>query len=110
MDVYSAVNPVNYHSLPITSGMEYVVKQGQRHDAFTLKQLLYQGKPLDKNKTYRVTVLDKKTFFTVLAEKLDGHKGSEGFTCGETRVREAWQAYVMSGKPLLAPSPYLTVE
>ena len=109
VDVYSTVKPVNYHSLPITSGLSYRVKQGKKVGAFTLDKVTYKGKSLEKEKTYRVTVLDKHSFFASLAKAVDARQGEKAFARGKRIVRKEWLDYFKKGKPLLEPTPYVEI-
>ena len=109
VDVYSTVKPVNYHSLPITSGLSYRVKQGKKVGAFTLDKVTYKGKSLEKEKTYRVTVLDKHSFFASLAKAADARQGEKAFARGKRIVRKEWLDYFKKGKPLLEPTPYVEI-
>ena len=109
VDVYSTVKPVNYHSLPITSGLSYRVKQGKKVGAFTLDKVTYKGKSLEKEKTYRVTVLDKHSFFAPLAKAADARQGEKAFARGKRIVRKEWLDYFKKGKPLLEPTPYVEI-
>ena len=109
VDVYSTVKPVNYHSLPITSGLSYRVKQGKKVGAFTLDKVTYKGKSLEKEKTYRVTVLDKHSFFAPLAKAADARQGEKAFARGKRIVRKDWLDYFNKGKPLLEPTPYVEI-
>lgn len=109
VDVYSTVKPVNYHSLPITSGLSYRVKQGKKVGAFTLDKVTYKGKSLEKEKTYRVTVLDKYSFFAPLAKAADARQGEKAFARGKRIVRKDWLDYFKKGKPLLEPTPYVEI-
>ena len=109
VDVYSTVKPVNYHSLPITSGLSYRVKQGKKVGAFTLDKVTYKGKSLEKEKTYRVTVLDKYSFFAPLAKAADARQGEKAFARGKRIVRKEWLDYFKKGKPLLEPTPYVEI-
>ena len=109
VDVYSTVKPVNYHSLPITSGLSYRVKQGKKVGAFTLDKVTYKGKSLEKEKTYRVTVLDKHSFFAPLAKAADARQGEKPFARGKQIVRKEWLDYFKKGKPLLEPTPYVEI-
>ena len=109
VDVYSTVKPVNYHSLPITSGLSYRVKQGKKVGAFTLDKVTYKGKSLEKEKTYRVTVLDKHSFFAPLAKAADARQGEKAFARGKQIVRKDWLDYFKEGKPLLEPTPYVEI-
>lgn len=109
VDVYSTVKPVNYHSLPITSGLSYRVKQGKKVGAFTLDKVTYKGKSLEKEKTYRVTVLDKHSFFAPLAKAADARQGEKAFARGKQIVRKEWLDYFKKGKPLLEPTPYVEI-
>ena len=109
VDVYSTVKPVNYHSLPITSGLSYRVKQGKKVGAFTLDKVTYKGKSLEKEKTYRVTVLDKHSFFAPLAKAADARQGEKAFARGKRIVRKDWLDYFKKGKPLLEPTPYVEI-
>ena len=105
VDVYSTVKPVNYHSLPITSGLSYRVKQGKKIGAFTLDKVTYKGKSLEKEKTYRVTVLDKHSFFAPLAKAADAGQGEKAFARSKRIVLKEWLDYFKKGKPLLEPTP-----
>lgn len=109
VDVYSTVKPVNYHNLPITSGLSYRVKQGKKVGAFTLDKVTYKGKSLEKEKTYRVTVLDKHSFFAPLAKAADARQGEKAFARGKRIVRKEWLDYFKKGKPLLEPTPYVEI-
>ena len=109
VDVYSTVKPVNYHSLPITSGLSYRVKQGKKVGTFILDKVMYKGKPLEKEKTYRVTVLDKHSFFAPLAKAADARQGEKAFARGKQIVRKDWLDYFKEGKPLLEPTPYVEI-
>lgn len=109
VDVYSTVKPVNYHSLPITSGLSYRVKQGKKVGAFTLDKVTYKGKSLEKEKTYRVTVLDKYSFFAPLAKAADARQGAKAFARGKRIVLKEWLDYFKKGKPLLEPTPYVEI-
>lgn len=110
VDVYSTVKPVNYHSLPITSGLSYSVKQGKQAGAFKLQGVSDKGKPLDKNKMYRVTILDKHSFFVSLAKAVDAQQGVAGFERGHRIVRKDWLAHFKAGKPLLEPTSYVQIS
>ncbi|MGM9520601.1 MAG: extracellular solute-binding protein [Phascolarctobacterium sp.] len=109
VDVYSSVSPVNYHNLPITSGLEYTVQQGSKVGAFKLQQVFVKGKPLDEQKQYRVTVLDKQTFFKALAEAADAKQGVAGFVRGRHIVRKDWLEYFKAGRSLLEPTSYVQI-
>ena len=109
VDVYSTVRPVNYHSLPITSGLEYTVQQGSRAGAFKLEQSLVNGKPLEKQRKYRVTVLDKYTFFKTVAKAADARHGADAFVRRKQIVRKDWLAYFKAGKDLIEPTQYVKI-
>ncbi|MGM9570319.1 MAG: 5'-nucleotidase C-terminal domain-containing protein, partial [Phascolarctobacterium sp.] len=109
VDVYSTVRPVNYHNLPITSGLEYTVQQGKKPGAFKLEQVLVKGKPLDKQKHYRVTILDKHTFFKAVAKAADAGQGAQAFARGKQIVRKDWLAYFKAGKNLQQPTSYVQI-
>ena len=109
VDVYSTVKPVNYHNLPITSGLAYSVQQGKQAGAFTLNKVTYNGQPLEKQKMYRVTVLDKHNFFDTIAKAADFKNGKQSFVRGEMNVRQQWLAHFKAGKTLLEPNAYVQI-
>ncbi|MGM9530017.1 MAG: 5'-nucleotidase C-terminal domain-containing protein, partial [Phascolarctobacterium sp.] len=108
-NVYNTVKTVNYHGLPITSGLSYTVKQENKAGSFKLQQVLVNGKPLEKQKQYRVTILDKRTFFGPIARTVDVKQGLTGFTRGKHIVRREWLDYFKAGKALLAPTSYVRI-
>ena len=90
--------------LPITAGMEYVAADAKQ--GFKLKSVTQKGKPLDLQKKYKVTVLDKETYFRHKAEELLPDKGEAAFIRGKN-------LYVLIGCAILKPaspwrSPCLT--
>ena len=109
VDVYSTVKPVNYHNLPITSGLAYSVQQGKQAGAFTLNKVTYNGQPLEKQKMYRVTVLDKHNFFDTIAKAAGFKNGKQSFVRGEMNVRQQWLAHFKAGKTLLEPNAYVQI-
>lgn len=108
-DVYSTVKPVNYHNLPITSGLTYSVTQGKQPGAFTLNKVMYKGQPLDKQKMYRVTILDKHNYFDTIAKAAGFAKGKHSFARAQKNVRQQWLSYFKEGKHLLEPNAYVEI-
>ena len=108
-NVYNTVKTVNYHGLPITSGLTYTVKQERQAGSFKLQQVLVNGKPLEKQKQYSVTILDKRIFFAPLAQAVDAKQGLIGPSRGIHTVRKDWLAYLKAGKALLAPTSYVQI-
>lgn len=57
-------NPVrNYYVLPVTSGMEYTVKD-EGNGRFTLTDLTINGEPLDQETVYKVMLLGDDSYIT----------------------------------------------
>ena len=94
--------------LPITAGMEYVAADAKQ--GFKLKSVTQKGKPLDLQKKYKVTVLDKETYFCHKAEELLPDKGEAAFIRGKEFVRPHWLRYFKAGKLMEEPTPYVKVE
>ena len=67
------------------------------------------GKPLEKQRKYRVTVLDKYTFFKTVAKTADARHGADAYVRSKQIVRKDWLAYFKAGKPLLEPTHYLKI-
>ena len=74
-----------------------------------MDKVTYKGKPLEKEKTYRVTVLDKHSFFAPLAKAADARHGADAYVRSKQIVRKDWLAYFKAGKPLLEPTHYLKI-
>ena len=108
VEPYTLVQPFNMRLLPITAGMEYVAADGKQ--GFKLKSVTQKGKPLDLQKRYKVTVLDKETYFRHKAEELLPDKGEAAFIRGKEFVRPHWLRYFKAGKPMEEPTPYVKVE
>lgn len=57
-------NPVrNYYVLPVTSGMEYTVKDSGSGE-YTLLNVTIGGQPIDVDKTYKVMILSDDSYIT----------------------------------------------
>ena len=108
VEPHSLVQPFNMRLLPITAGMEYIAEQSKQ--GFKLKSVTQKGKPLDLQKKYKVTVLDKETYFRHKAEELLPAKGESAFVRGEEFVRPNWLRYFKAGKPMEEPTAYVRVE
>ena len=108
VEPHSLVQPFNMRLLPITAGMEYIAEQSKQ--GFKLKSVTQKGKPLDLQKKYKVTVLDKETYFCHKAEELLPAKGESAFVRGEEFVRPNWLRYFKAGKPMEEPTAYVKVE
>ncbi|MGM9570113.1 MAG: 5'-nucleotidase C-terminal domain-containing protein [Phascolarctobacterium sp.] len=102
------VQPFNMRLLPTTTGLAYVAEQGKQ--GFKLKRVTQNGKPLDLQKKYKVTILDKETYFRHKAEELLPEQGEAAFVRGKEFVRPNWLRYFQAGKQLAAPTDYVTVE
>ena len=74
-----------------------------------MDKVTYKGKSLEKEKTDRVTVLDKYSFFAPLAKAADARQGEKAFARGKRIVRKDWLDYFNKGKPLLEPTPYVEI-
>ena len=102
------VQPFNKTLLPITAGLEYIAEEGKQ--GFKLKTVTQNGKALDLKKKYKVTVLDKETYFRLKALELFPEAGESAFVRGKEFVRPNWLRYFQVGKQLAAPTAYVKVE
>ena len=105
---YEIVQPFNVSLLPTTSGIEYVVKKTR--DGFKLKEITLNGKPLNPKQSYKVTVIDKETFFAPKAAELLPSIGETAFKRGKDFVRVDWLRYFEAGKSLAEPTAYVKVQ
>ena len=74
-----------------------------------MNKVTYNGQPLEKQKMYRVTVLDKHNFFDTIAKAAGFKNGKQSFVCGEMNVRQQWLAHFKAGKTLLEPNAYVQI-
>ena len=106
--MWALVQPFNKTLLPITAGLEYIAEEGKQ--GFKLKTVTQNGKALDLKKKYKVTVLDKETYFRLKALELFPEAGESAFVRGKEFVRPNWLRYFQVGKQLAAPTAYVKVE
>ncbi|MGM9528559.1 MAG: carbohydrate ABC transporter substrate-binding protein [Phascolarctobacterium sp.] len=102
------VQPFNKTLLPITAGLEYVAEEGKQ--GFKLKGITQNGKTFDLKKKYKVTVLDKETYFRHKALELYHSVGESAFVRGKEFVRPNWLRYFKDGQQLAEPTNYVKVE
>lgn len=108
VEANTLVQPFNRRLLPVTAGLEYVAEESKQ--GFKLKQVTQKGKALDLQKKYKVTVLDKETYFRHKAAELLPDKGEAAFARGKEFVRPNWLRYFKDGKPMEEPTAYVRVE
>ncbi|MDY2636948.1 MAG: hypothetical protein SOV56_03310 [Phascolarctobacterium sp.] len=83
-------------------------KEGKQ--GFKLKDITQNGKAFDVKKKYRVTVLDKETYFRHKALELYPGVGESAFIRGKKFVRPHWLRYFKDGQQMAAPSAYVKFE
>ena len=96
--------PFNRGSLPVVSGIAIEVKE--ENGGFTLTGIKRDGKPLREDESVTVTCLATAGGMApLLADE------SRAFEGGDTKVRDAWSAYVSGGNAALAePENYITLR
>ena len=95
--------PFNRSALPIVSGVSLVIRESG--DGYALERVLYNGRPIDRDATFRVTCLNPSAFmgrFLIDPEL--------SFVKEKLRVRNEFTAYITGGGRLLEPERYITLR
>lgn len=109
---YGGVSVINRNSIPILSGCEMTVTEGE--DGYQLQKLTINGKEIDDNSPYSVTYIGSLYQAEPMLEDLYAKQGGLSFwkTTEDLSVRDHWKQCILGGEnndpiPLAEPTDYI---
>ncbi|MGN0632757.1 MAG: extracellular solute-binding protein [Oscillospiraceae bacterium] len=97
------ITPINRGSLPVFSGISVEVEETD--GKYTLTRILKDGKEISEDEKFKVALLNIPSYFGYFADD-----ESRGLIKEETRVKNAWIAYIKEGGKLSEPEEYIKVK
>lgn len=109
---FGGVSAINRYSLPILSGCEMTVTEGE--DGYQLQKLTIDGKEIDDDNSYSVTYIGSRYQADPMMEELYAERGGRSFwnTTEDLNVRDHWKQCVLGSEnndpiPLAEPTDYI---